>query len=98
MTRKTSAVAFSRSSASSRSRVRRAASLSWLAVEEARRRTAFGALPRFNVAALRRRVLTDLQLVLERRLMRAPWLRTWHRSGSDQHFGRGSYGLCASAQ
>jgi hypothetical protein len=62
MTRNTSAVAFSRSSASSRSRRRRADSLS--------ARTA-GALRRFGVA-LRLRALVGLLLALERRRIAYP--------------------------
>jgi hypothetical protein len=63
MTRNTSAVAFSRSSASSRSRRSRADSLS--------ARTA-GALRRFGVAAFRRRDLTDAEPALERRRIAFP--------------------------
>ena len=75
-------------SASSRSWTSRATFVSSLVLEEARRRMAFDA--RFSANVLRRRILAGSPLVLERRLMAPPWLRTWHRSGSDQHFGRGS--------
>ena len=61
MTRNTSAVAFSRSSASSRSRVSRATSVSWPEAQELLRRAAF------RVFALRRRALVGSLLALERR-------------------------------
>src|SRR5262249_41725723 len=63
MTCKTSAVAFSRSSASSRSRRRRADSLSARTVV---------ALRRFGISALRRRALVGLLLALERRRIAHP--------------------------
>jgi hypothetical protein len=66
MTRNTSAVAFSRSSASSRSRRRRADSLSARIVV---------ALRRFGIA-LRLRALAGLLLALERRRIAHPRLRT----------------------
>src|SRR5215469_13870249 len=62
--RKTTEVAVSRSNASSRSRVRRASSVSWP--------TDSGALRRFGVTALCRRALASLLLALERRRMAYP--------------------------
>ena len=53
MTLRISEVAVCCSSASSRSRVSRATSFSCLAAEELRRRTVFGPLRRFSVAAPR---------------------------------------------
>jgi hypothetical protein len=64
MRRKTSEVAVSRSSASSRSRVRRASSVSWP--------TDSGALRRFGVTALWRRDLVRSPPALERRLIAFP--------------------------
>jgi hypothetical protein len=64
MTRNTSAVAFSRSNASSRSRVRRASSVSWP--------TDSGALRRFGDTALWRCDLAGLPPALERRLIAFP--------------------------
>jgi len=63
ITCKTSAVAFSRSTASSRSRRRRSDPLSARTV---------GALRRFGVAAFRRRDLTDAEPALERRRIAHP--------------------------
>ena len=57
--------------ASSRSRVSSATCLCRLAAEELRRRTAFGALPRFSVIAFRR-VLIGSPPALERRLIGSP--------------------------
>jgi hypothetical protein len=57
------------SSASSRSRVSRATSVCWPTLEGPLRRTAFGAVRRFTVAAFRRRVLTGSPPALERRLI-----------------------------
>src|SRR6516225_8225239 len=74
MTRSTSAVAFSRSSDSSRSRRSCANSPSAPAVEELLRRDA-GAEPRFGIA-LRLRALATLLLALERRRIAHPRLRT----------------------
>ncbi len=82
MTRSTSEVAVCCSNASSRSRVSRATSVSWLAADGLLRGAAFGALRRFGIAALARRVLTGLPTSLERRLTASPpRLRTWHRGG-----------------
>src|SRR5215472_12419097 len=67
--RKTTEVAVSRSNASSRSRVRRASSVSWAATGELRRRTVV-ALRRFGICALRLRAL--LLLALERRRIAHP--------------------------
>src|SRR5262249_37405798 len=78
MTRNTSAVAFSRSSASSRSRRSRADSLSARTV---------GTLRRFGVAAFRRRDLTDP--ALERPRMAFPEAQETHRSGSNWQVGSG---------
>jgi hypothetical protein len=52
--------------------VSRATSVSWLAAEGLRRRTAFGASRRFSVTVLRRRVLTGSPPALERRLIAFP--------------------------
>src|SRR6516164_10564565 len=71
MTLRTSDVAENCSNASSRSRVRCASSVSWVAVGELRRRN-FGAAPRFGISALRRRALACLLLPLERRVMARP--------------------------
>src|SRR5215469_12805758 len=62
--RKTTEVAVSRSNASSRSRVRRASSVSWL--------TDSGALRRFGVTALWRCDLAGSPPALERRLIAFP--------------------------
>ena len=72
MMRNTSAEAFSRSSASSRSRLNSATFASLPATEELRRRTAFGALRRFSVVVLRRCDSVDLPPALERRLIAFP--------------------------
>src|SRR6516164_6539968 len=71
ITRSTSAVAFSRSSASSRSRASRTNSLSWASAEERRRRTVV-ALRRLGVCALRLGALVGLLLALERRRIAHP--------------------------
>jgi len=71
MRRKTSEVAASRSNASSRSWRRRVNSLSWPTAEELPRCNG-GAVPRFGIAALRRRALACLPLPLERRVMAPP--------------------------
>jgi hypothetical protein len=63
-----SPVAFCCSSASSRSRVSRATSVSWPEAEELLRRTVV-ALRRFGIFALRRRALVGSLLALERRRM-----------------------------
>jgi hypothetical protein len=68
MTRSTSDVAVSRPNASSRSRVRRAISVSWLIVLLA---TAFADLGRFGVA-LWRPALPDLPPILARRFIALP--------------------------
>src|SRR5262249_2475504 len=68
MRRKSSEVAVSRSNASSRSRVRRASSVSWP--------TDSGALRRFGVTALWRCDLARSPPVLERRRIAHPRLRT----------------------
>ena len=56
-------------SASFSSRASRATSASRPAADELRRRTVFGAMPRFSVIALRRRALTGSPPALERRLI-----------------------------
>jgi len=68
--RKISEFAVFRSSASSRSRVSRAALVSWPPFEELPRAT--GALRRFGISALRLRALASLLLALERRLIAFP--------------------------
>jgi len=72
MTCRTSEVAESCSSASSRSRLNSATFASLPAAEELRRRTAFGALRRPDVTALRRSDLASLLLALERRRIAHP--------------------------
>jgi hypothetical protein len=62
-------LAVSRSSASSRSRISRATTVSWPAMEAPRLRMAFGALRRFGVDCLRRRAYRGLLIALERRLI-----------------------------
>jgi hypothetical protein len=71
MTLRTSHVAENCSNASSRSRVRRASSVSWGAAGDPRRRN-FGAAPRFRISALRLRALASLLLALERRRIAHP--------------------------
>src|SRR5262249_35207248 len=85
MTRNTSAVAFSRSSASSRSRRSRADSLSARTVV---------ALRRFGIA-LRLRALAGLLLALERRRIAHPRLRTTpiFKVGLQQGFATGGMGF-----
>src|SRR5262249_7502276 len=78
ITRNTSAVAFSRSSASSRSRVRRATFVSSRAADELRGRTAFGAMRALRAAAFGACALRDLPPALDRRRIAAPRLRTGH--------------------
>ena len=78
ITRSTSAAAFSRSSASSRSRVRRAIFVSSGGVVERRPGTALGVVRRrFGVAALWRADLLPLPPAFERRLIALP------RTGQD---------------
>jgi hypothetical protein len=91
------AVAVRCSSASSRSRVSRATSVSWPA-GGLRRTAAFGALLRFRAAVLRRRVLTGSPPALERRLIASPETQDkascrlkiahWKRSGAALGAGR----------
>jgi hypothetical protein len=80
MTLRISDVAVCCSSASLSARVNRAISELYSAVVELRRRTVFGPLRRFSVAALRRRALTGLPPALERSFIRPPWLGTWYRA------------------
>src|SRR6516165_3785246 len=72
MMRNTSAVAFSRSSASSRSRKARAVSVFWLVTLERRTAVDFGRLARFGAAALRRPALPVLPPAFERRFIALP--------------------------
>src|SRR5262249_22807906 len=74
----TSAEAVSRSSASSRSRVRRAISVSWPVAAE--RRLSSGIAP-FRVAALRRPALPVFAPAFERRFIDLPLPQDRHRSG-----------------
>src|SRR4029077_3794331 len=92
ITLSTSPVAVCRSSASvscfrasSRSRVRRAVSVSWSVVAERGPGTVLGGTERFCVAALRRCALIGLPPALERRRIAPSTLRTRHRSGSKYH-------------
>ena len=72
MTRRMSPIAVCCSSASSRSRVSSAIFLSLSPTDDGRLRMTFGALRRFSVAALRRRVLTGSPPGLERLLTASP--------------------------
>src|SRR5262249_15341492 len=87
MRRKTSEVAVSRSNASSRSRVRRASSVSWP--------TDSGALRRFGVTALWRRALASLLLALERRRIAYPKAQDYadFQRGLQQGFAIGGMGF-----
>ena len=73
MTLRISAVAVCCSSASSRSRVSRATSVSRPTPNELRRRTVFGLLRRFSAFALRRRGFIGSPSPLERRFTASPW-------------------------
>src|SRR6516164_2117297 len=72
MRRNTSAVAFSRSSASSRSRVSRATLVSSQAPDELRERTVFGAMRLLRAAAFGACALGDLPPALDRRRICRP--------------------------
>jgi hypothetical protein len=86
--RSTSEVAVSRSSASSRSRRRRASSLSRPRAGDLRRRNV-GATRRFTVSApRRRRDLARLLLFLERRAIACPRLRTTRQSFTQRNYSR----------
>src|SRR5215472_1184902 len=90
ITRSTSADDFSRSIASSRSRVRRAISFSELVVAVDRSpRTVSGEMDRFGVVALRRPALPALPTAFERRFMALPSPQDEHGSGSGRRTGSG---------
>src|SRR5262249_7599384 len=93
MRRKTSEVAVSRSSASSRSRRSRTNSLSWPTLEELLWRTV-RAVRRFRVFALRLRALANFPLALERRRMAYPKAQDYadFQRGLQQGFATGGMG------
>src|SRR6202040_1815950 len=79
------------STASFSSRASRATFVSWPVGEELRRRTVFGAMPRFSVIAFRRRVLIGSPPAPERRLIGSPSARdeeTYH-TGSGRVTNKG---------